>query len=76
MITDAMNMAANTDYYQADVAAITALKAGADMVLMPEDFEVAYEGVLKAVQDGTISEQRVTDSLKRIYRVKLKNRVE
>lgn len=76
VITDAMNMAAITDYYQADVAAITALKAGADMVLMPEDFEVAYEGVLKAVQDGTISEQRVTDSLKRIYRVKLKNRVE
>ncbi|MBQ7839988.1 MAG: beta-N-acetylhexosaminidase [Lachnospiraceae bacterium] len=76
VITDAMNMAAITDYYQADVAAITALKAGADMVLMPENFEVAYEGVLKAVQDGTISEERVNDSLKRIYKVKLKNKVQ
>lgn len=75
IITDAMNMAAITEYYEADVAAIMALKAGADMVLMPDQFELAYEGVLKAVQDGTISEERVNDSLKRIYRVKLRNRI-
>lgn len=76
VITDAMNMGAVTEYYESDVAAIMALKAGADMVMMPENFEMAYEGVLKAVQDGTISEERVNDSLKRIYRVKLRNRVE
>lgn len=75
VITDAMNMAAITDYYEADVAAIMALKAGADMVLMPDQFELAYEGVLKAVQDGTISEERVNDSLKRIYKVKLRDRM-
>lgn len=76
IITDAMDMAAVTDYYQADVAAITALKAGADMILMPEDFETAYEGVLNAVQDGTISEERINDSLKRIYRIKYKDFLE
>lgn len=75
IITDAMNMAAVTDYYEADVAAIMALKAGADMILMPEDFQQAYEGVLEAVQDGTISQERVDDSLKRIYRVKLKDKI-
>lgn len=75
IITDAMNMAAVTDYYEADVAAIMALKAGADMILMPEDFRQAYEGVLQAVQDGTVSQERVDDSLKRIYRVKLRDRV-
>lgn len=69
-------MAAITEYYESDVAAIMALKAGADMVLMPEDFKQAYEGVLKAVQDGTISEERVNDSLKRIYTVKLRSKVE
>ena len=52
-----------------------ALKAGADMVLMPEDFVQAYEGVLAAAQDGTISQERVDDSLRRIYRVKLRGRV-
>lgn len=75
VITDAMNMAAVTDYYEADVAAIMALKAGADMILMPEDFPQAYEGVLQAVQDGTISQERVDDSLKRIYRVKLRDKI-
>lgn len=75
IITDAMNMAAVTDYYETDVAAIMALKAGADMILMPEDFQQAYEGVLQAVQDGTVSQERVDDSLKRIYRVKLRDRV-
>ena len=75
VITDAMNMAAITEYYEADVAAIKALKSGADMVLMPEDFVTAYEGVLKAVMDGTISEERVNDSLTRIYRVKYAGKI-
>ncbi len=75
IITDAMNMGAITEYYKSDVAAIMALKAGADMVLMPENFEEAYQGVLDAVVDGTVSEERINDSLRRIYRVKLKSRV-
>ncbi len=70
VITDAMNMGAITEYYGADEAAIKAFKAGADMVLMPEDFELAYEGVIAAVQDGTISEERINDSLKRVFRIK------
>lgn len=70
VITDAMNMGAITEYYASDEAAIRALKAGADMVLMPEDFETAYKGVIDAVKDGTISEDRINDSLKRVYRIK------
>ena len=70
VITDAMNMGAITEYYGADEAAIRAFKAGADMVLMPEDFELAYEGVVEAVQDGTISEDRINNSLKRVFRIK------
>lgn len=71
VISDAMNMEAITAYYTADQAAILALKAGCDMILMPEDFEVAYEGVLQAVEDGTIAEERIDDALRRIYRIKL-----
>jgi len=70
VITDAMNMGAISEYYNADEAAIMALRAGCDMILMPEDFENAYAGVLAAVQDGTISEERIDDSLRRIYRIK------
>lgn len=76
VISDAMNMAAISEYYGADEAAILALKAGCDMILMPEDFELAYGGVLKAVQDGTISESRINDSLRRIYRIKYADKIE
>lgn len=76
IISDAMNMAAVSNYYEADVAAITALKAGCDMILMPDNFEKAYQGVLQAVQDGTISEERINDSLRRIYRIKYADKLE
>lgn len=76
IITDALNMKAISEYYGADEAAIMALKAGCDMLLMPEDFEKAYNGVLQAVQEGVISEERINDSLRRVYRIKYADRVE
>lgn len=76
VITDALDMSAITESYTSEQAAVMAIQAGADMLLMPEDFQAAYDGVLKAVQDGTISEERINESLKRIYRVKYRDRVE
>ena len=76
VITDAMNMGAITAYYTADQAAVMALQAGADMILIPEDFETAYKGVLEAVNNGTLTEERIDESLRRIFRVKYKNKVE
>lgn len=76
VITDAMNMTAITDYYTADEAAVKALQAGADMILMPEDYKTAYQGVLDAVNSGTITVERIDESLRRIYRVKYRDKVE
>ncbi len=76
IITDAMDMQAIASYYGADEAAVLALRAGCDMILMPEDFEKAYNGVLQALADGTISEERVNDSLRRIYRIKYADKLE
>ena len=76
IITDAMDMSAISEYYESDHAAIMALKAGCDMILMPDDYEAAYNGVLQAVKDGVISEERVNDSLRRIYRIKLADKVD
>jgi len=73
IITDAMNMSAVSEYYSSEQAAIMALKAGCDMILMPENFLEAYAGVITAVTNGTISEERVNDSLRRIYRIKFQN---
>ena len=76
IITDAMNMKAISDYYGSGEAAIMAFKAGCDMVLMPENFKEAYDAVLQAIADGTISEQRINDSLKRVYRIKYAGKFE
>ena len=75
IITDALNMGAISDYYSSEEAAIYALQAGCDMLLMPENFEEAYNGVLEAVKNGTISEERIDDALRRIYRIKYADRL-
>ena len=76
IVSGAMNQAAITNYYGADEAAVLALRAGCDMIYAPENFETAYNGVLEAVQNGTISEERVNDSLRRIYRIKYADKIE
>lgn len=76
IITDAMSKSAITEYYTTEEAAVKAIAAGADMILMPEDFHTAYDAVLAAVQDGTISEGRINESLERIYRVKCAGKLE
>ena len=71
MITDALNMGAITVQYGSANAAVAALNAGADMLLMPADFQSAYKGVLDAVADGTLTEERIDESVARILEVKL-----
>ena len=51
-------------------AALLALQAGADILLMPYDYIAAYQGVLTAVEDGTIPEERIDESVLRILRLK------
>lgn len=72
IITDAMNMKVITKFYDADQAAVMAIEAGNDMILMPDNFEQAYEGVLDAVKDGTLSESQIDESVSRILAVKIK----
>lgn len=71
VITDALNMGAITQHYGSAEAAVNALSAGADMLLMPENFEEAYNGVLTAVRNGTIGEERLNQSVRRILTVKM-----
>jgi beta-N-acetylhexosaminidase len=76
VISGALNEGAITEYYTSDQAAVMAVKAGADMVFLPEDFETAYNGLLEAVNSGEISENRINESLSRIYSIKYADRVE
>lgn len=71
VVTDALNMGAIQNLYSSGEAAVAAVEAGADLLLMPADFNAAYEAVLQAVQDGTISRERLDLSVRRIGRMKL-----
>ena len=75
VVTDAMNMKAISDYFGADEAAVKAIQAGVDIILTPADYDKAYSGVLAAVKDGTISEDRINESLERIYSVKYEDKI-
>lgn len=72
VITDALNMKAISEHFKSDEACIKAVLAGVDMLLMPEDFELAYKGIIEAVQNGEISEDRINNSVKRILKAKIK----
>jgi beta-N-acetylhexosaminidase len=66
-----MNMSAITDSYTSEEAAVAAVEAGVDMLLMPSDYASAYNGLLTAVQNGTLTEDRIDESVTRIVRAKL-----
>lgn len=71
VITDAMNMGAIAENYSPAEAAVKAVLAGVDMILMPEDFQQAYTGVLNAVKSGKITQERIDASVIRIIGLKL-----
>ena len=71
VITDAMNMGAIAENYSPAEASVKAVLAGADMILMPEDFQQAYTGVLNAVKSGKITQERIDASVTRIIGLKL-----
>ncbi len=71
IITDALAMGAVADNYGSATACVMALDAGNDILLMPENIKQAYAAVLDAVRDGSISEQRLDESVLRILKFKL-----
>ena len=70
VVTDALNMGAVSRQYSSGDAAVAALNAGVDLLLMPVDFQGAYEGVLAAVEEGVLSQEQIEESVRRILRVK------
>ena len=70
--TDALEMKAISSHYAPADAAVAALNAGADILLMPSDLHAAFEGVVQAVENGTVSEERLNESVRRILMLKEK----
>lgn len=75
ILTDAMNMNSITDNYSSGEAAVKAVKAGVNIVVMPEDLGQAYKAVKNAVKNGRIKESVVDKAVRRIIYTKLKRGV-
>lgn len=75
IITDSFAMRSITDYYSPAEAAYNAFQAGADIILMPENLEEAYQEIYDKVSDGTIEEARLDASVLRILAVKIERGV-
>ena len=66
IITDGMEMGAITMHYTSGEAAVGSIKAGVDIVLGPRNFTEAFDAVIAAVNNGTLTEERINQSVRRI----------
>ena len=72
IITDAMEMGAITQQYNCAEATVGCIQAGVDIVLGPQNFVQAFDAVIAAVNNGTITEERINQSVRRILKLKSK----
>lgn len=70
IVTDALEMGGITNSYSSGDAAVRAVKAGADMILLPPDTEAAIRAVVKAVEANEIPHARINASVERILNAK------
>ncbi len=70
VVTDGMTMQGVTDHFSAAEAAIRAIEAGVDAILVPADLAQAYNGLLGAVKSGRISQARLDQSVRRVLAAK------
>lgn len=72
IVTDALVMGAIANGYGANEAAVLAVEAGADILLMPVDPAGAIQAVCSAVEAGRIPPERIRESVERIWTAKQK----
>ncbi len=71
VITDSLRMTAVTSNFKKGQESVAALKAGADILLLPPDLDAAYQAVRQALSTGEITMARVEESVARILMVKI-----
>ena len=78
VVTDDMDMGALAKHYTFGDMAVQSIQAGSDILLVCHEYEhmqEAYNGLMKAVKDGTISKERLDASVKRILLMKMNHGV-
>nr|WP_255523429.1 glycoside hydrolase family 3 N-terminal domain-containing protein [Nodosilinea sp. LEGE 06152] len=72
IVTDALIMGAITNAYGPYEAAVLAVEAGVDVLLMPSDPEGVIAAVVEAVNRGRLTPERILASVERLWRAKQK----
>jgi len=70
IVTDAMGMGGVTTLYTPEDAALRAVKAGVDMLLLPPEPKEVIQALIQAVRAGELQESRIDASVKRILEAK------
>lgn len=76
IVTDSMGMGAIVKHYNFDEAVVGAINAGVDIILIATGdayHRVAADAIVKAVNDGTLTELRLNDSVRRILYYKARH---
>ncbi|MFI7607848.1 glycoside hydrolase family 3 protein [Micromonospora sp. NPDC049366] len=71
VITDGMNMAPAMRWSPGE-AAVRALNAGNDLILMTPNVTQAYDGLLAALRDGSLPRARLVDAVTRVLTMKFR----
>ena len=70
IFTDAMDMAAITRRRRAGEAAVRAIEAGNDVILMPASVKSAVDAIVEAVRTGRLTEARIDRSVRKLLETK------
>lgn len=70
IITDALNMAGITKHFSTQEVALGCVRAGIDLILMPQGETKTIDAIENAVNSGKISEERIDVSVKKILDAK------
>ena len=70
VVTDALEMAGIVKDFSTGDAAVRALEAGADVLLMPTDPDAVVKAVTAAVQSGRLTRQRIQESVVKVLAAK------
>ena len=71
VVTDALNMAPAKRWPPGE-AAVRAVLAGNDLLLMPPDLDAAHKGLLAALASGQLPRQRLVEAVTRVLTLKLR----
>lgn len=70
IITDALNMDGITKHFSTKEVAVMCVKAGIDLILMPQGEKAAIDAIENAVNKGIIKEERINESVFKILQAK------